>query len=275
MRNETAFIETTILVDALLKEGDKKEAAVKSLSVFRKRLLPMYAVKEFKAGPLSNFIWTHNKLVSCGSYSDTMAAIQRIATSPRKYLPATAIEALATVGTEYSRINISQLAAKYGDKADLNACLYDHARLTLKRRIALAWKRRNTIGTPVSPLNCYPNEDIDFEKEGIIEVKSTACKSSCSIASEHRSSADIRKLENAIPESSARAEDKKRRAALQDIRCGNDIQNQVCRNLGDAVFALQCPPDAKVLTTNDRDHRPLAEALGKEVITPAEVIASL
>jgi hypothetical protein len=41
-----------------------------------------------------------------------------------------------------------------------------------------------------------------------------------------------------------------------------------CRRLGDAFFALYAPPDAVILTTNIKDHAPLAEALGKQARIP-------
>ena len=42
------------------------------------------------------------------------------------------------------------------------------------------------------------------------------------------------------------------------------MSDKTCRDLGDAVYAFFAPPDSVVLTTNIRDHRPLAEALGKQ-----------
>ena len=39
------------------------------------------------------------------------------------------------------------------------------------------------------------------------------------------------------------------------------------------MFAFFCPIDAVVLTTNIKDHKPLAEALGKKAQTPSESIA--
>ena len=46
-----------------------------------------------------------------------------------------------------------------------------------------------------------------------------------------------------------------------------------CRNLGDAVFAFFAPNTSAILTTNIRDHRPLAAAVGKTAISPKEVLA--
>lgn len=272
-----AFVETTILVDALLKEGEKKKAATKALGMFSETLLPVYAIKEFKAGALTYFVWVHNKLVETKSYDDTLAAIQKIAMSPKKYLPATAVEALAVIGKDYKKLPLGQLAEKYGEAATLDAMLCDHARLSVKRRIAKAWRqRRQLTHRVVFELPCYAEPEPSFEGSGQLDLAPTACEKGkqCCIAKAHNESADVATLERAVPTGTGRREDSKRKAALKLIRLGRPFSHGDCRALGDAVFALQCPDDAAILTTNSRDHRPLAEALGKKVLTPSEATSS-
>jgi len=45
-----------------------------------------------------------------------------------------------------------------------------------------------------------------------------------------------------------------------------------CKALGDAVFVLQCPQDAILLTTNLQDHGPLADAIGVSALRPTDVL---
>jgi hypothetical protein len=77
-------------------------------------------------------------------------------------------------------------------------------------------------------------------------------------------------LRNAIPENSSRKEDRERRKVLK--RLVNTpklpLDRESCRALGDAIFAFFCPEDAVVLTTNVRDHEPLARAVGKRAVAP-------
>ena len=47
------------------------------------------------------------------------------------------------------------------------------------------------------------------------------------------------------------------------------LTEEQCRFVGDAVFAFFCPDDAAILTTNVKDHKPLAEAIGKDVDWPS------
>jgi len=64
-----AYLDTTILVDILLKNGfEPGQKAQQALEKFDKVELHGYAIKEFKAGALKNFAWMHNKLVATKSY---------------------------------------------------------------------------------------------------------------------------------------------------------------------------------------------------------------
>jgi hypothetical protein len=272
-----AFVETTILVDVLLKEGQRRKNAETALLAFDRTLLPVYAIKELKAGALRNFIWVHNKLVETGSYQETLAAIQRVSMSPRRYLPATAVEALATIGQQYRKLSPADFVEKYGSDATMDSCLYDHARLVLKRRIFAAWrKRRKVTDEVVCDLPCYREVDLTTDTSGQISTDPVACDngSSCCLAVAFAKKPEVKALEKAIPTEAARGEDKRRREALKLLRLGREVRDRECRDLGDAVFALQCPADAVILTTNDRDHRPLAAALNKTVTTPSEVLAN-
>ena len=65
-----AFVDTTILADALLKKGDSGVAARGALQRYDKTELPVYAIKELKAVPIRNMAWFHNKLVSTRSFTN-------------------------------------------------------------------------------------------------------------------------------------------------------------------------------------------------------------
>jgi hypothetical protein len=62
----------------------------------------------------------------------------------------------------------------------------------------------------------------------------------------------------------------RRRSALKDLmQNGPDKFNKNnCRALGDAYFAVMCPPGSHVITTNLVDHAPLCNALGKTAVNP-------
>ena len=93
----------------------------------------------------------------------------------------------------------------------------------------------------------------------------------CCLAAELKSKRDLLEaLRGAIPQNSTRREDQKRRQALKQLlkHPKEVVSRETCRDLGDAIFAFFCPDNAVVLTTNLRDHDPLAKAIGKKAESP-------
>ena len=55
----SAYVDTTILTDVLLKKGEAHDDALAALAKFDVTQLPLYAIKEFKRGPLNNYRWMY------------------------------------------------------------------------------------------------------------------------------------------------------------------------------------------------------------------------
>lgn len=91
-----AYIDTTVLTDALLKDDARAKAA---LDRYDWTGLPVYAIKEFRAGPLKNWIWFYNILFN-NSYPNALRALHRMAFTPKRYTTLTAIEAIRIYGDE-------------------------------------------------------------------------------------------------------------------------------------------------------------------------------
>ncbi len=269
-----AFVDTTILTDVIIKTGEAKKLAIDALKQFDITELPVFAIKEFKAGPLKNFVWMHNKLVTAGSFAKAMSALHSMSRTPRHYTTSTAIEALkeaaGSIGKETSR----QLSDKYGEQASFDNILCDEFRIALKVAIMKAWKKRRKVTTNVVlPLACY-REVAPYEHRGLIELEPKKCNSAseCYLASLLRRRLDeLEKMKDAIS-SSEKVENKRRAKTLHEIcrKPKAPILEKDCQALGDAIFALFSPIDSTILTTNIADYKPLAEALGKKVKSPVE-----
>lgn len=268
-----AFIDTTILTDILLNTGERRNKAKESLSRFDKTILPVYAIKEFKAGPLRNVIYAHNKLATTGSFSKTIEAFQRLSLTPQRYKTATGLQALMVAQSSIAKKTMKHWVAKYGENCENDKVQCDECRLALKIKILAAWKRRRSIFTEtVYPLSCY-DEISPFEKFNLIEDSPVKCRDGMDCAVKSfltKSPSQLEKLKKAINPQSTKGEDLKRLKILKKIsnhpRC--ELKDQECRSLGDAIFACLAPPDSVILTTNVRDHAPLAEALGKRAESP-------
>lgn len=265
-----AYIDTTVLTNALLKRNwPLGKAAIAGIARYASSSLPVYAIKEFKGGPLANYVYVHNKLVSTQSLAQTIAAIHGVVR--KRYQVSTALEALAEAARAAGGATTSQLEQKYGEKARSDRVNCDEYRLALKALIFRAWERRRKVTSYViQPLACY-SEEKPFEKQGLIRLDPKRCdpKPECCLALAFRADTRQRRaLERAIQEEPQKPENARRLQALASLRSGKPMTEKMCRDLGDAIFAFFAPADCTILTTNRRDFDPLAASVGKNVDSP-------
>lgn len=265
-----AYLDTTILTNILLKPGSEKERAAKAaLARFDETLLPVYSIKEWKKGPLDKFAYVHDKLVQTKSLADTFEAINSISPFHNPYKRNTSHEALAAA------MRLTGTQPTSGDPSvgsdSENA---DRYRLALARLIFRSWqKRRKQTTTTFQDLECYAEAKPSLDRNGFIDLKPQKCnpERECCLSARLKAEKGLLKaLRDSIPETSQREEDRKRRKVLKQLINSPKLPltEEQCRWLGDAAFAFFCPKDAVVLTTNIRDHKPLAEAVGKAAEQP-------
>lgn len=258
-----AYVDTTVLTDALLKRGAKEKAAKKSLSSYAETILPVYAIKEFKAGPLNYWIWLHNKLAMTKSLAGTIGALGELA-SFQKNRVATAQAALSSVMQAFTTTPLTDEEA---------ADLY---RSAVYRIVISSWSKRRKVTTRVTDeLTCYTEADpVLVKRTGLLENPGMKCKlhgteECCLAAALKKRKSDLLYLLEAI-KGLSRREDVNRRAVLHKLSNTpkRSMDANDCRKLGDAYFALHSPSNAVILTTNTKDHEPLAKALNKVVAAP-------
>jgi len=249
-----------------------KERAARALKRFDETLLPVYAIKEFKAGPLRNFVWLHNKLVLLNSFAAAMNALQRLSRTPKRYLTSTALEALYSSAFAIGPTNLPELVKKYGSEATADSFQKDEYRLALKTAVLKAWKRRRSrFSAVVQPLSCYI-EVAPEERLGLLRLEPVRCspEKGCSLGPELAKSVDVLEALKEVTDRIDNAEHKRRSKALREIarKPKLGVTEEQCRALGDAVFAFFAPAGSVILTTNLRDLQPLAEAVNKTAERP-------
>jgi hypothetical protein len=261
-----AYVDTTVLTDALLKGDPRIKTALDRYSWTG---LPVYAIKEFRAGPLKNWIWFYNKLVN-NSYSDALRELHRMAFTPKRYTTLTAIEALQQVAKEFESMVNEEVFTKYPGQT-LGQTIRDQYLFHLKRRIVVSWRQRRTLTTDVvQELPCYPERAPRFQAGGLIEKDHLGCDhgGECCLAVElRRRRPALEKIFETLKTLPPKAENQRRIKILKEFLKKKSrfvLEDKHCRGLGDVIFAVFCPDDAVVLTTNIRDHEPLAAALGKK-----------
>lgn len=257
-----AFVDTTILTDVLLKVGDLHDAAIQALSCYDASILPVFAIKEWKRGPLYAFVFLHNKLASTGSFIATNNTLSRMFMRPRQR--STTFEALAAATWRLPPPATSQSADKE---------IAERYRLALKSLIYESWQSRRSITTEtVTDLDCYIETSPRDLSNGEIDIKPRDCvgERECCLADQLRRKKELLlKLRDSIPAAGGK-EDQDRRKVLRQLAVHPNVrfERKDCRALGDAYFAIFAPDDAEILTTNLKDHCPLAEAIGKKAVSP-------
>ncbi len=246
------------------------KAALSALKRYDETFLPVYAIKEWKAGIVKHYAYLHEKLVQTKSLSRTIQIIAALPDPYHRYRKNTSLEALAEavqLGTQ--GVPSETAGTPGGDKE-----LADRYRLAIAGLLIRSWRRRRQLTTEtIQELDCYTESPPTLSDEGIFDLRPLSCdpEAGCSLADALRRRPDLlKKLADAIPSSSTRMEDVKRRQVLRDlVRLKHfELTPEKCRALGDAVFAFFAPPDCVVLTTNLKDHVPLANAVGKTAEAP-------
>jgi hypothetical protein len=136
-----AVVDTTILVDALLKTDSQRDSALVALASYAQTLLPQYAIKEFKAGALHYYVWYHNKVVEAATFSEAVECIQRNI-GRRRNLPATALQALKDFFGSIEGQLLEEVLAKYPGMTRDEARLAE-LQIWLRQKIARAWRARS------------------------------------------------------------------------------------------------------------------------------------
>lgn len=264
---KSAFVDTTVLANALLKPTTAGKPALAALKRYDDKTTPTYALKEFQLGPLRGYVWLHNALL-VNSITNTFGRIAALSRGLQRNLTSTALEAL----TEASAADPLKSNRRDPDQARHQVHAY---RLATKGLILRAWIKRRRIANVLFPLECYAEEPPIEDHRGVLS-RGTACPRAarCSLAAELKSRlSDVQRVHTALVSlNSTRREDQKRARALKEFmkRPQAGLSDDQCRAVGDAVFAILCPAGSEILTTNTRDHEPLAAALGKRVGAPPQ-----
>lgn len=268
-----ALVETTVLTDALLERREVRAAVKAALRRYDETELPAYAIKEFKAGPLRNVVWFYNKLVATGSYAMALHALQRMSLTPRRYTTATALEALKVAAVEFGRMTVGEFTTQNQPDITIDAALCESYRLAIKVNIRRAWRDRRTLTSRIiHELPCYQELAPVQQESGLFEVKPIDCAGGeCEMARVLKQDPSVLdRLRAAVDAQPQTRENQRRSQALRFLKRTpkRELPTNLCRALGDAVFAVLCSPETTILTTNMRDIAPLAAALGKRAERP-------
>lgn len=271
-----SYLDTTILVNVLLKRDQIHLNSKNALKIIAVTELPVYAIKEFKRGALAYYIWLHNKFALTKSLSNTTKAIHSI--FMQRHRQSTSLEAMANVESLIGKFSVDELNKKYGKSDNFDQFAADIYRLQLKRIIFLAWKNRRNISTNViNELSCYSELKPFIGQNNRIENSPEGCtlNEECCLSPIFKNTEALTKVLSAFDNMPNTSENIKRKNIIKDLirKPKTKITESICRSFGDLYFSLSCPNDSFILTTNIKDHKPLASSLNKTAKTPEEVLS--
>jgi hypothetical protein len=256
-----AFLDTTILADATLKDRKTRDQTGAALRQFEVVEFPAYAIKEFKAGPLFHYRYVHNVLVDHRSFTGALGRVMALRKTPMKNKFSTALEAVDRLIRENPWAMSDEQYAE-----DL--------RIHLKRIIFDAWDYLLSYADRITfPLECYELSEPRELADGIrIVFDNRGCEGApCALAARfHGHQHELGLLVTAIRQQPLKRENAKRLGAIARLQELGQLSDSECRDMGDAVFALLAPAGFVILTTNIGDHEPLAAALGKKAGHPRD-----
>jgi hypothetical protein len=173
MPQHRAYVETTIISDALLKPGNPKcTAALAALKKYDETLLPVYAIKEWKAGIMRYFAYFHEKLVQTKSLSRTVQIIAALPDQYHRYRKNTSLEALATA------VHLSSQRASTGATVSLDEDkeLADRYRYAITVLLMKSWrKRRDLTSKTIQDLDCYTESPPVLSSSGVFDLSPLNC----------------------------------------------------------------------------------------------------
>jgi len=259
-----AFLDTTILADAILKDRATRHRTITVLKAFKRVEFPAFALKELRCGPLATYRLLHNYLAEERSFLRALSRVHALSRTPRRNSASTIIEAWQRA--EEDLFADPRRGARPNDQERA-----DELRFHLQRLVLSADRRLEQLpGTPTFPLRCSVPSEIRVLPNGLLAQAAKPCNhGSCELAEYFRDmDVELELLIRAIESQPDIPEHTKRLKALHRLKADHRLDDPNCSALGDAVFVLLAPPNFVILTTNVKHHAILAEALGKVARAP-------
>lgn len=266
------FVDTTVLIEVAERTSPTSER----MKVFARSNgaaeVPDYAYRELVAGRLQQVCDAHNRVLAAQDPAEAIIAILQQA----GFRARSAVSSAREVAQALSNFLQNPTSLRDDAKREVQQ--------ELQLQAALLWRRaqRDPAFVGSQPLSCFTKGPLAQDPiSGAIKGPNSAfncdkqarCAAALYMA---KNGPDLDRLIDALHPKNLGAllagkhENSSRRNALKELkqRGPKDFHKRYCRALGDAYFALMCPPGSEVLTTNLVDHDVLCKALKKTARKP-------
>lgn len=267
-----AFLETTAMIDLLFKESARRDIVKEAIKEYQSLYSSQYVRMEIKRGFLQNLVALYNKSKECSTFTEVLAYVSTLSSTPRKNMLGTMLEAIARF---YDPVTRKALAEGASSK-DFTKVQKKMAEAYLRSQINRFWSGfSRLVDVVLDEAECYKNgysiqppfmtpegkfdntlESCDKYKPGICKVRQLFDQN------ESETKNIIVKL--AEIESPDTETQNRLRALKEIVRLKKrDVQKRECWRSGDAVIAIEAPENVAIVTRNCKHFTPICAALGK------------
>jgi hypothetical protein len=264
-----AFLETAALVDATLKNAERRRTVLSTIDGLGSRITSTFVRCEYKRGALNNLIALHSILISSDTMVQVLERIQGISFTPMRNRLSSMLEQLKLAFAESEET--LKLTSQRPTLKEVSGEMVKLFARFLSAKIARAWGAFSEfVSGELDNIGCAgkipgPKEEDGIWKNSLEGLKSAELcnprpfleKESMSFErlSALRASTNISdQLKKILQRSNDAVRRPKSFRTLEDVL-----------SLGDAFLAVEAPIDHTVVTSNAKEFVPLCEALRKKL----------
>lgn len=271
--NKEIFLETTIMIDRLCKDDERKRKVDEVLSKYDKTYTSRYAKMEFKKGLLQNLIYLHGKIVQCNNLEEVFEAISKLSATPQRNKLQSVLEAMKHFYKNIWNKRPSEIIDRYGN-VTIDEYLKNSAESFLSNLIRQSWRKfERVVDEVIDPTNCFLDMEGPRKINRIYDNSPRTCKKSkfrCGCRSFFNANSEkFSKVLNClkdIPEPDSETIKRIRSLKLILRVKKREIRQEDCWYCSDAIMAVEAPNDADIFNNNQRHFVPICEALDKRSI---------
>ena len=270
------FLETSAIVDLVLKKGKHLELLEAINAPNTSRVTNNYVLMELKRGVIQYMCYLHEVCSNSSSLGEVVSVVAKLTGQPHRL--GTCLELLTGI--------FLGVGAEPTGQVSIDEYLLRKAKEFLNLQAFRLWSsaRKNLVdGLGSNPMECYRDiEGPTIDGTTLINIRKSRCTSSAFECSVKRFFGDNKKSFEAIVQcldllETKDEEQKKSRSAIHEAtrlctsgsyKISNRDGYQKCWKCGDAIIAVSAPSEAQLLTSNQKHFNVLGQALSKGVFPP-------
>lgn len=271
MEAENVHLDTTIMVDYLLKGKSKRAAVSGKLGQFKNSTTSRYVKAEFKKGPLQYLVYLHNKFCQAESITQIFAAISK--------LPPPQDRRLRSILEQFEHFfshALKKLDQASGIPSPISHDQYllETGRSYFANLIESSWYEFDAVAKNIiDPQSCFPDMVAPRRKGLLFSNEPRTCDKSTAICgcrrfyTEHAE--ELQRVYEALSKTAHPDEETRRRirAIREILRKPARLKEEDCWRCGDATVAIEAPPRSAIFNNNVKHFEPICSALAKEILT--------